>query len=59
MLLLIRGKFKCILAAAAFTLTWLGFVYPVANAFVLLLAGFPLALMLFAQLKRFVINRLS
>lgn len=47
-----REKFQCAIFALSLIFTWLGFLYPVANAFVLLTFGAPFVIMLFAELKR-------
>ncbi|CAH3024731.1 unnamed protein product [Porites evermanni] len=46
-----REKFQCAIFALSLIFTWLGFLYPVANAFVLLTFGAPFVIMLFAELK--------
>ncbi|XP_022799525.1 alkaline ceramidase-like isoform X2 [Stylophora pistillata] len=47
-----RETFQYAVLALSLVCTWLGFVYPVANAFVLMAFGAPFLLMLFAELKR-------
>lgn len=47
-----RETFQYAILALSLICTWLGFVYPVANAFVLMTFGAPFLFMLFAELKR-------
>lgn len=47
-----RETFQYGVLAMSLICTWLGFLYPVANAFVLLLTSAPFVFMLFAELKR-------
>ncbi|KAJ7389328.1 Hydrolyzes the sphingolipid ceramide into sphingosine and free fatty acid [Desmophyllum pertusum] len=46
-----RKKFQYTMLALSLICTWLGFVYPVANAFVLMVVGTPFPFMLFAEMK--------
>ena len=47
-----RETFQYGVLAMSLICTWLGFLYPVANAFVLLLTSAPFVFMLFAELQR-------
>ena len=47
-----RETFQYAILALSIICTWLGFLYPVINAFVLLAIGVPFVFMLFAELKR-------
>ncbi|XP_068693680.1 alkaline ceramidase-like isoform X1 [Montipora foliosa] len=46
-----RETFQYAVLALSLLCTWLGFLYPVANAFVLMVISTPFALMLFAELR--------
>ncbi|XP_058951836.2 alkaline ceramidase [Pocillopora verrucosa] len=47
-----RETFQYAVLGLSLVCTWLGFIYPVANAFVLMAFGAPFLFMLFAELKR-------
>ena len=47
-----REKFQVCMVVMAFFCTWLGFIYPVANAFVLMFAGVPFVGILFGEIRR-------
>ena len=51
-LFMLRETFQYAVLGLSLVCTWLGFIYPVANAFVLMAFGAPFLFMLFAELKR-------
>ena len=51
-----REKFKVWMALVAFFCTWLGFIYPAANAIVLICTGVPFVGMLFSETRRYFLN---